>query len=93
MTNPETPILYTFPFAEKRIIEIGSGAGGFTLGFLTRAREIVCIEKDVQSHQMLEAEWQENHYPGRLVHRQIGFEELVPVDLGQFDFAIFANSF
>ena len=93
MASPENPILYTIPFDGKRVIEIGSGAGAFTLSHLTHAREVVCIEKDVESYRLLEAEWQAGGFPARLVHRQAGFEELDLRSLGQFDFAVFANSF
>ncbi len=93
MTNPENPILYTIPFAGKRVIEIGSGAGSFTLAHLTDAREVVCVEKMVESHRLLEAEWQSAQHTARLVHRQTGFEDLDPAGLGLFDFAVFSNSF
>ncbi len=93
MASQENPILSTIPFFGKRIIEIGSGAGAFTLEYLSNAREVVCVEKMLESHHLLQAEWQSRHHSARLVHRPTGFEKLDPSGLGQFDFAIFANSF
>lgn len=93
MTNPENPILSTIPFDGKRIIEIGSGAGAFTLGFLTQAREVVCVEKDTEANQLLAEDWQAARHPAQLTFIRAGFEELDPEGIGQFDFAVFANSF
>ena len=93
MTNPENPILCTLPFAGTRVIEVGGGAGGFTLNFLTQASEIVCVEKGVESYRMMEEEWQASGHQARLVHRQAGFEELDTEGHGQFDYAVFAKSF
>ncbi len=93
MSNPENLLLYTIPFDGKRVIEIGSGAGSFTLAHLTRAREVVCVEKMAESHRLLEDEWLTAGHTARLVNHQAGIEELNPAHLGQFDFAVFSNSF
>ena len=93
MTNPENPILSTIPFDGKRVIEIGSGAGAFSLEYLTRAREVVCVEKDTNANQLLAEDWQAERHPAQLTFIQSGFEELDPGGLGQFDYAVFANSF
>ena len=93
MTNSENPILSTIPFDGKRVIEIGSGAGAFSLEYLTQAREVVCVEKDTDANQLLAEDWQAERHPAQLTFIQSGFEELDPGDLGQFDYAVFANSF
>lgn len=93
MASQQNPKLSAIPFDGKRVIEIGSGAGAFTLEYLTHAREIVCVEKKVESHRLLEAEWQANRYSAHLIHRRSGIEALDIEDLGQFGFAVFANSF
>lgn len=93
MTNPENSLLDTLIFDGKRVIEIGSGAGAFSLLHLTQAQEVVCVEKSAESHQLLQDAWQACGHPARLVHRQTGFEALDVTGLGQFDFAVFSNSF
>ena len=93
MTNPENPLLDTLPFAGKRVIEIGSGAGGFTLLHLTRVGEVVCVEKDPDANQLLAEDWQAEGHPARLTFTQSGVEELDPAEIGPFDFAVFSNSF
>jgi 16S rRNA A1518/A1519 N6-dimethyltransferase RsmA/KsgA/DIM1 with predicted DNA glycosylase/AP lyase activity len=93
MINPENPLLYTLPFDGKRVIEIGSGAGGFTLLHLTRAGEVVCVEKDPDANQLLAEDWQAEGHPAWLTFTPRSVEELDTAEIGQFDFAVFSNSF
>ena len=102
------PDLSRISFAGKDVLEIGCGAGGFTLEHLKQANSILGIDPDAESIETLKAEWSEQCLDARVdfcqgevfVFRQgevFMFRQGDVVDFPlpeeAFDIAVFAKSF
>ena len=86
------PVLSRISFAGKDVLEIGCGAGGFTLEHLKQAHSILGIDPDAESIETLKAEWSKFQLSTQVDFRQ-GDAIDFPLPAEAFDVAVFAKSF
>jgi len=91
--NRGTSFLRSIDFEGKRVIEIGSGSGGFTCDYLTNTKQVVCIDKDNSAHRELEIYWKEQKFSAEIILINGEFQDIDLLDIGKFDFAVFSHSF
>jgi SAM-dependent methyltransferase len=64
------PVISRINFAGKDILEIGCGAGAFTLEHLKQANSILGIDPDNEAIETLKAEWSKQSLDARVDFRQ-----------------------
>lgn len=52
------PVIENVCFADKDILEIGCGSGGFTLDYLTKAKSVCAVDPDSDALDDLRREWE-----------------------------------
>ena len=88
----EDPVINRNEFVGKDVIEIGCGAGAFTLEYLTQANSILGIDKDGEAIASLKAEWFKQFQDDRGDFR-LGDAVDFPLPKEIFDIAVFSDSF
>jgi 2-polyprenyl-3-methyl-5-hydroxy-6-metoxy-1,4-benzoquinol methylase len=88
----EDPVINRNEFVGKDVIEIGCGAGAFTLEYLTQANSILGIDKDGEAIDSLKAEWFKQFQDDRGDFR-LGDVVDFPLPKETFDIAVFSDSF
>jgi 2-polyprenyl-3-methyl-5-hydroxy-6-metoxy-1,4-benzoquinol methylase len=86
------PVLSQVPFAGSDVLEIGCGAGRFTLANLTRARSVLGLDPNAEAIATLQAQWAAQHMPARADFRPGSIVEF-PLPAEQFDVVVFSRSF
>jgi 2-polyprenyl-3-methyl-5-hydroxy-6-metoxy-1,4-benzoquinol methylase len=86
------PLISWINFAGKDVLEIGCGAGAFTLEHLKQANSILGIDPDEEAIETLKTEWSNLQLDTR-VDFQTGnvIDFLLPEET--FDVVVFAKSF
>ena len=88
----EQPILNQMPFAGSDVLEIGCGAGRFTLAQLTTARSVFGMDPNGEAIATLQAQWAAQQLPARADFRQGSIVDF-SLPAAQFDVVVFSRSF
>ncbi len=86
------PVIDRIDFTGKDVLEVGCGAGGFTLEHLKQAHYILGIDPDEEAIETLKAEFSRQGSDNRVDFRQGNIVDF-PLPEEAFDIIVFAKSF
>ena len=85
------PVISGINFDGQDVLEIGSGAGVFTLKHLIGAKSILCLDPKSKAIDDLKAQWAKSSQSSPLDARPGKIEEF-PLPEDSFDIAVFSHS-